>query len=64
MYNSEQLIIGGFFLFGLVLIISFIRSPLKTILITVAIIVGINIVMAVIVGIASFLTYILEFLFK
>ena len=63
MFSPHEWFMGGLFLLGLFLIISFIRSQLKTIFFGVLIIVGINVVMAVITGVASVLTKVLEFIF-
>lgn len=63
MFSPYEWFMGGLFLLGLFLIISFIRSPLKTIFFGVLIIVGINVVMAVIAGVASVLTKFFEFIF-
>lgn len=63
MFSTYEWFMGGLFLLGLFLIISFIRSPLKTIFFGVLIVVGINVVMAVITGVASVLTKVLEFIF-
>lgn len=63
MFSSYEWFMGGLFLLGLFLIISFFRSPLKTIFFGVLIVVGINVVMAVIAGVASVLTKFFEFIF-